>query len=890
MQALGLNEIREKYLVFFEKKGHLRLPSFSLVPQNDPSILLINAGMTPMKPYFTGQEIPPSKRVTTCQKCIRTPDIDRVGLTSRHGTFFEMLGNFSFGDYFKEEIIPWSWEFLTEELQIPEERLSVSVYFEDDEAYDIWHNKVGLPENKIFRMGKEDNFWEHGVGPCGPCSEIYYDRGVQYSCGKEDCSPGCDCDRFVEIWNLVFSQFDRQEDGSYLPLKQKNIDTGGGLERFACMMQGVDNLFEVDTVRSTLNKVCEISSKTYKQNEKDDIAIRVVTDHIRSTVMMIGDGITPSNTGRGYVLRRLLRRASRYGRLLGIKGLFLSELAEDVIANYKNAYPELEENRDFILTVIVKEEERFDRTVNQGMSMLEKEIENTLASNKSYLPSETVFLLHDTYGFPLDLTREIAKESGLDINEDDFYALMKVQRSRAREALLAKGESAWATLSLPSEIKDIERTNFVGYNNLEADCSLKYILAYDDENKEFSILHEASSDEHKELILIFDKTPFYAEGGGQIADQGYIDIGNGLSASVVNVSKPDDKIFLHRIILDEGEIRVGEIYHLVVDKDRRKKIAINHSCTHLLHYALRTELGTHVKQAGSYVGPDRLRFDFSHYEAISPEQLKNIENKVNSLILDNEKVITEVMSMSEAKETGAMALFNEKYGDNVRVVTMGPSKELCGGTHLSNTSEACYFRIVSEQSAAAGVRRIEAVTASMAFEMATKEKELLAQVATELKTQDSDILQKINRMREDIKSAERKIEKFNSIMAEEELKTIQDSIVKIASYSYVSAEVKSDTVDNLRDMADRVRDKYSPISILLVSTINDKLSFVSMVSKEIIENKSLYAGDIVKKAATAAGGGGGGRKDMAQAGAKDVSKISLAIKEAEEYMRDKLSD
>lgn len=888
MQALGLNEIRERYLRFFEGKAHLRLPSFSLVPKDDPSVLLINAGMTPMKPYFTGQVTPPSTRVTTCQKCIRTPDIDRVGLTSRHGTFFEMLGNFSFGDYFKEEIIPWAWEFLTEDLGIPAELLSVSVYFEDDEAYDIWHKKVGLPENKIFRMGKEDNFWEHGTGPCGPCSEIYFDRGERYGCASETCRPGCDCDRYVEIWNLVFSQFDRQEDGSYLPLKQKNIDTGGGLERFACMMQGVDNLFEVDTVRSTLDRVCEIAGKTYHADAKDDVAIRVVTDHIRSTVMMIGDGITPSNTGRGYVLRRLLRRAARYGRLLGIDGPFLCALAEDVILNYGEAYPELREHRSFILTVIEKEEQRFDRTIRQGMAMLERSLEDCRREGREELDAKIVFLLHDTYGFPLDLTREIAEESAIRIDETAFSVLMKEQKRRAQEALLAKGESAWTGLALPAEVDKNQKTEFTGYDRLESEAVLKNILLIPGEGQQLIAVEELSADDAREAILIFDRTPFYAEGGGQVGDRGVISSESGSVLRVLNTTKPDGRIFLHRVLPEEGQIRVGETYRLSVDRERRRAVARNHSATHLLHRALREILGSHVKQAGSYVGPDRLRFDFSHFEPIGAEELRSIEARVNRFILEDYPVTTELMSMEDAKKSGAMALFNEKYGERVRVVTMGPSKELCGGTHLSHSSEACYFRLISEQSVAAGVRRIEACTGAEAFRMAGEEKTLLASLAAEMKVQNTELPQRIERLREDLKQSEKKLRDMQQEKARAELGKTEDAVREVGAARRLVSAVRCESMEDLRELCETLRDRFAPAAVLLGAEIGDKLQFVCMVSEELIEKNALYAGELVKAAAQAAGGGGGGRKNMAQAGARDVGKMNEALLAAETLMCEKL--
>ncbi|MDO5733126.1 MAG: alanine--tRNA ligase [Eubacteriales bacterium] len=874
MQALGLNEIRERYLRFFESKGHLRLPSFSLVPKDDPSILLINAGMTPMKRYFTGQDKPPCTRVTTCQKCIRTPDIDQVGLTSRHGTFFEMLGNFSFGDYFKEEIIPWAWEFLTEDLEIPAERLYISVYHEDDEAYKIWHETIGIPEERIARLGKEDNFWEHGTGPCGPCSEIHYDRGEAYGSGAFGADAG---DRYVEIWNLVFSQFDRQEDGSYLPLKQKNIDTGGGLERFACVMQGVDNLFEVDTIRSILDHVCAIAGKTYKSNERDDVAIRVVTDHIRSTVMMIADGVTPSNTGRGYVLRRLLRRAARYGRLLGIDGLFLTQLAEDVIRMSGDAYPELREHHDYILTIIEKEEERFDRTIRQGMNLLERAIDSAKSANLSHLPSEDVFLLHDTYGFPYDLTREIASESGLELDELGFKKLMQAQKQRAHDALMAKGESAWSGLTLPAEVKKGSTTEFLGYCSEAEEAELEAILLFPEEGSELRFVEALSADEAEQAILIFDRSPFYAEGGGQVGDHGEIrSLDGDAKLFVENVTKPDGKLFLHRVRLLSGEISVGDRLHLEVDHERRMATARNHSSTHLLHKALRDILGEHVKQAGSYVGPDRLRFDFSHFSAIDRETLDAIEKHVNQAILDDAPVVTELMSMQEAKASGAMALFDEKYGDQVRVLTMGASKELCGGTHLKHTSQACYFRIISEQSVAAGVRRIEAVTGAAAMQLAHEDSTRIAALAQSLKTSEADLLERIEKLKEELKSRERELETIKREQEQEATSMLDSKVKQLANASVLVSSLSVDRADALRDACEHLRSKFAPAVIVLASEIKDKLAFCCMVSEPLIE-RGVFAGNIVKIAAQVAGGGGGGRKDMAQAGARDVSKLDESL-------------
>ena len=755
MQPLSLNQIREEFLAFFESKDHLRLPSFSLVPKNDPSILLVNAGMTPLKPYFTGAQAPPSPRVTTCQKCIRTPDIERVGKTSRHGTFFEMLGNFSFGDYFKLEIIPWAWEFCTKVLQIPESLLFVTVYEEDDEAWQIWHDVVGLPASKIFRLGKADNFWEHGTGPCGPCSEIYFDRGPEKGCGKPECQVGCDCDRYVEFWNLVFTQFNREEDGTYTHLSRKNIDTGAGLERVACIMQGVDSLFEVDTIRAILDYTCKKAGVSYGQDNKTDTAIRVITDHIRSTVMMIGDGIIPSNEGRGYVLRRLLRRAARFGRMLGIEGAFLHDIARIVIRESAAAYPELADRQEHLTKIIRIEEERFEETIQQGSAILESCITAARAENRSSLSGADVFRLHDTYGFPLDLTREIAAEQGLAIDETGFRSEMDRQKEMARKALREKAGSAWAQAELPESVRHLPATVFTGYDQL------------DDQGQILAILTDTPGDGQRQSDLaeagqivrvITDRTPFYAAAGGQVGDIGQI-VTDNARLTVQDTSKTHEGLVLHTALIEEGSLRAGETAALQVDAATRLSTARNHTVTHLLHKALRLVLGDHVTQAGSAVSPDRLRFDFNHYQALTAEEKLAVEQLVNEAILDNNRVTTRVMTLDQARQSGAMALFDEKYGDEVRVVRVGDfSQELCGGTHLRQSSEACLFRLVSEGGVAAGTRRIEGITGYKAWE-SVREQEALLQLSTSLlKVQPADLPVKIGQLLDNARRLEKELE------------------------------------------------------------------------------------------------------------------------------------
>lgn len=878
MEPLGLNEIREKYLSFFESKGHLRLPSFSLVPNNDPSVLLVNAGMTPLKPYFTGAQTPPSLRVTTCQKCIRTPDIERVGHTARHGTYFEMLGNFSFGDYFKKEIIPWAWEFCTEVLKMPADRLYPSVYIEDDEAYAIWRDDVGVPEDHLTRLGKADNFWEHGTGPCGPCSEIYFDRGIEYGCGSPDCKVGCECDRYIEFWNLVFTQFNREEDGTYTPLAKKNIDTGAGLERFACIMQNVDNLFEVDTIRKILDTVCQKARVDYGKDPKTDIAIRVITDHVRSTTMMISDGVLPSNEGRGYVLRRLLRRASRYGRLLGIKDLFLTEIAAVVVELNKEAYPVLLEKQTYIMTVIRKEEEAFLRTVEQGTDILNVYITDAKEKGLTTLAGDQVFRLHDTFGFPLDLTREIAQDEDLTIDEAGFQTAMKMQRESARAATKAKTGTAWGGKELPAELlQDTSATEFVGYEQQSAAGTLLYLLKEDEEST-LQMVPEAFAGD--KVIGIFDRTPFYATSGGQMTDVGVV-MTPGFYAHVTSVEKDAAGKFLHSLTVNEGTLRAGEELSMRVSGNQRMSIARNHTATHILQKALRTVIGDHVEQSGSLVSADRLRFDFTHFQPLTEAELHQIEDMVNEVVFADMPVITRVMKIEEARKLGAMALFGEKYGNVVRVVTIGDqespySREFCGGTHLTHTSQASQIRILSETGVASGIRRIEAVTGAAAYALARSTQETLDAACASLKTTQDQLVRRIRATMADVKN----LEKEMSLMQEQKSAGIAEELADMADVmngvSVVVASVETEDADALRITADQVRDRFDAGVVLLAAEKDGKLLFVAMATAAAMA-KGIHSGNIIREVAKAAGGGGGGRPDMAQAGGRDAVKLPDAL-------------
>ena len=868
MKWTSLNELREKYLSFFESKGHKRLPSFPLVPINDKSLLLINSGMAPMKKYFTGEEIPPSKRVTTCQKCIRTPDLERVGITARHGTFFEMLGNFSFGDYFKDEAIPWAWEFLTVTLEIPKDLLWPSIYEQDEEAYEIWVNKIGVDPSHVVRLGKADNFWEHGSGPCGPCSEIYFDRGEKYGCGSPDCKPGCDCDRFMEIWNNVFSQFNNDGNGNYTELAQKNIDTGMGLERLACVMQGVDNMFEVDTIRKVIDKVCEISGKTYGADAKDDISIRVITDHSRSAMFMIADGVIPSNEGRGYVLRRIIRRACRHGKLLGINRPFLTETVTTSIEESCGAYPELSAKKDYILKVISMEEERFDATVDAGLSILSNLIRGALAEHADVISGEEVFKLYDTFGFPLDLTKEIVAESNLNIDEDTFNSLMLQQKQRAREARANIG--GWDESS-KSLLSDLPKTEFTGYTDYRSKAKVIAILS---DNGSVDSVNEG------ECSIILDRTPFYGEGGGQIGDTGTI-YSDGFIANVYDTKKTDG-IYIHIATVVNGTLKVGDEVYADIEDARRDAICRNHSAAHLLQAALRSVLGTHVEQAGSFVNDKICRFDFTHFAALTSDEIRKIEALVNANILVANEIVTKETDIETARAEGAMALFGEKYGSVVRMVKMGAfSTELCGGTHCNNTGKIGLFKIVSESSVAAGVRRIEAVTGLGVLRLIAEKDELLAEAASELKVQNvSDIVKKAAALQNELHNAKKEIDILNSKLASTKLNGILSSAKQIGAVKLISARLDDMQIDAARALADDIKAKYADTVAVLAVLSDGKLNFIAVAGKDAIA-AGAHAGKLVGAVASVCGGKGGGRPDNAMAGGKDLDKVDEALLAAE---------
>ena len=877
MQWTGLNELREKYLHFFETKDHLRLGSFPLVPKDDPSLLLINSGMAPMKKWFLGQEEPPRHRVTTCQKCIRTPDIERVGITARHGTFFEMLGNFSFQDYFKEEVIPWAWEFLTETLEIPAEKLYISVYLDDDEAYDIWTKKVGIPEDHMVRFGKEDNFWEHGSGPCGPCSEIYFDRGVEYGCGKPTCGPGCDCDRFMEIWNLVFSQFDSDGKGHYERLPRPNIDTGMGLERLACVMQGVGNLFEVDTVQSVLHHVEHIADKTYGQNEKTDISIRVITDHIRSCTFMVSDGILPSNEGRGYVLRRLLRRAARHGRLLGIQGPFLVDLVETVIQSSESAYPELREHAAYIKKVIGTEEANFARTIDAGMNILSNLIDAMEKAHQHVLSGLDAFKLNDTFGFPLDLTREIAAEQGLEVDEEGFHAEMTKQKERARSERLKKNISGWSADLFGA--LDAAPTVFTGYDTL-TDTGVVVALS-DEETLTDGI---ATDDQAKEgVLVVLDKTPFYAEMGGQVADHGVL-TGDNCTLRVLDVKKTPKGYFVHTCVLESGYVRVGDTLTAQVDKEYRWAIARNHTATHLLQAALREVLGDHVHQAGSYQDAHVTHFDFTHFSAVTPEELAQVERIVNEKIFDAMDVDVRSMPLDEAKKMGAMALFGEKYGEIVRVVDVcGWSTEFCGGTHVKNTAQIGCFKIISEASVAAGIRRIEAVTGKNLLMRANANELVLRSTAAALKANNvADLAGRAEAVMAENKALHKELDNVKAEVAAAKVQSLFENAEEVNGVRIIAAYFAGTASGTLRGMCDTLREKaVKPVLAVLVGSEGEKITMAVSVNK-LAQEKGLKAGNIVKELAAIAGGKGGGKPDFAMAGLKDPNKIDEALHAAAE--------
>ena len=874
MQWTGLNELREKYLSFFESKGHLRLDSFPLVPKNDPSLLLINSGMAPMKKWFLAQEEPPRHRVTTCQKCIRTPDIERVGITARHGTFFEMLGNFSFQDYFKDEVIPWAWEFLTSDewMAIPKDRLHISVYEEDDEAYDIWTKKVGIAPDHMVRLGKEDNFWEHGSGPCGPCSEIYFDRGPEYGCGKPTCGVGCDCDRYMEIWNLVFSQFDADGKGHYERLARPNIDTGMGLERLACVMQGVDNLFEVDTVQSVLHHVEHIANKTYGEDDKTDISIRVITDHIRSCTFMVSDGILPSNEGRGYVLRRLLRRAARHGRMLGITRPFLVELVETVIQSSESAYPELREHDAYIKKVIGTEEANFARTIDAGMNILNNMIDGLEKAHEHLLKGLDVFKLNDTFGFPLDLTKEIAAEQGIEIDEEGFHAEMTKQKERARAERLKKNISGWSEDLFGA--LDAEPTVFTGYETL---CDTGVVVALSDEETLTDAI--ATDEEAKDgVLVVLDKTPFYAEMGGQAADHGMLNSAD-CSLRVLDVKKTPKGYYVHTCVLESGIVKVGDHLTAQVDKEYRMAIARNHTATHLLQAALREVLGDHVHQAGSYQDAEITHFDFTHFSAVTPEELARVQKIVNDKIYESMNVTVREMPIEEAKKLGAMALFGEKYGKVVRVVDIeGWSTEFCGGTHVKNTAQIGGFKIVSEASVAAGIRRIEAVTGRNLLIRANLQEAMLHTVANTLKANNVTALPvRAEAVMAENKALAKELEEIKAQVAASKVTSLFDNAEEIGGVKIASAYFTGTTGDTLRGMCDTIRDKaVKPAVAVLVGKAEDKITMAVTVTKQAQE-KGLKAGALVKEIAAIAGGKGGGKPDFAMAGLKDETKIDEAL-------------
>ena len=872
----GLNELREMFLSFFESKGHLRLPSFSLVPQNDKSILLINAGMTPMKPWFKGEEEPPRRRVCTCQKCIRTGDIENVGKTARHGTYFEMLGNFSFGDYFKHEAIAWSWEFLTEVVGLEPDRLYPSIYLDDDEAFDIWNKEVGIPAERIFRFGKEDNFWEHGSGPCGPCSEIYYDRGPEYGCGKPGCTVGCDCDRYIEIWNNVFSQFDNDGHGHYTELKQKNIDTGMGLERLACVCQNVDSLFDVDTVMNITHKVSQLTGAHYGETEKRDVSLRVITDHIRSATFMICDGILPSNEGRGYVLRRLLRRAARHGKLLGVNDPFLYQVVDTVIHENEGQYPDLREKQTYITKVIRTEEENFGRTIDGGMKIFSDLLAEHKQKLEKIFSGADAFRLYDTFGFPIDLTMEMAADEGLSVDENAFQKLMQEQKERAREARKALGDLGWAGVEFG---KDVPATEFVGYDHSECDAKIVAIVADEELREEVAAGAEA--------VVVLDQSPFYAEMGGQVADHGTI-TADGVVFTVADVQKNKGGKFMHYGRLAQGVLHVGDTVHAAIDMERRKAIQRAHSTTHLLDAALKKVLGDHVHQAGSLVEPDRLRFDFTHFEAISPEELRQVEELVNDAVLEGYPVVTEVLPIEEAKKKGAVAMFGEKYGETVRVVEMsGFSVEFCGGTHVDNTAKAGPFRIKSESSVASGVRRIEATCGKLSLKAMESSQGVLSRAAQFLKTAPSGLLERMEQQANEMKQLRQALEKFKAEASLGEARQFLASAKTVKDLHVLATTRNGVDTAELRTMGDFLRDK-DPKAVAVIASINgEKITFLAVCGKEAVA-RGIKAGDLVRHVSAICGGKGGGKPDSAMGGGSDPLKVDDALASVDDFVSEKL--
>lgn len=877
MQQMGLNEIRSKFLKFFESKDHYLKESASLVPQNDKSLLLINSGMAPLKNYFAGVEVPPSVRMTTCQKCIRTGDIENVGKTARHGTFFEMLGNFSFGDYFKEQSISWGWEFVTQHLNIPEEKVWVTVYEEDDEAFGIWENQIKIPKERIVRLGKDDNFWEIGIGPCGPCSELYFDRGEEYGCDNPDCKPGCDCDRYLEFWNHVFTQFNRDEEGNYGQLEHKNIDTGMGLERMACIMQGVDTIFDVDTIKHILNTVEKMANVEYGKGGKTDVSIRIITDHIRAVSFLVADGVLPSNEGRGYVLRRLLRRAARHGKLLGIKENFLYKLVDEVIKVSGEAYPELVEKESYIKKVIRIEEEKFNETIEQGMEILASYIVDLKKNGETTLSGENAFKLYDTYGFPIDLTQEILEEEHLSIDEEAFNEEMNKQRERARSARGNMDGESWKEDPL-SKLDSSVASTFEGYFELENSGIIKAIV------KDNELVDSAVAGD--KVIIVLDKTTFYPEGGGQAGDAGLlVNKNEDIVVEVIDTKKGANNTIKHIGIVKSGMINTGEKLSTIVDKEIRMASARNHSATHLLHKALKEVLGEHVNQAGSLVTSERLRFDVTHFEAITKEELKVIEEKVNDVILESLNITCENMSINDAKNKGAMALFGEKYGDEVRVVSMGDySIELCGGTHLTNTSQIGMFKILSEGGVAAGVRRIEAITGRAVYNYLKEKEEIISNVCSNLKTKEDSLSQKVTSLIEENKSLSKELHDMKTKMSLQAVDSVLDSKLDVNGVNLVTTKFEGMDMNTLKEVADNLRDKLVSGVVVLANTTDDKLNLVATATKDAVD-KGVHCGNIVKSIAQIAGGKGGGRPNMAQAGAPDVSKVDEALNHASEVLK-----
>lgn len=867
MKQLGANEIRKRFLDFFESKGHIVHPSFPLVPQKDKSLLLINAGMAPLKPYFAGIEEPPGNRMATCQKCIRTGDIENVGKTARHATFFEMLGNFSFGDYFKKEAIVWGWEFVTKYLELPEDKIWASVYEEDDEAYEIWRKEINMPEDRIVRLGKADNFWEIGLGPCGPCSELYFDRGEKYSCGSEDCKPGCECDRYVEFWNYVFTQYDKDEEGNYNPLPNPNIDTGMGLERIACIMQGVDSIFDIDTMQHILKGVCEITSAEYNKDEKTNVSIRIITDHIRSVAFLIGDGVLPSNEGRGYILRRLLRRAARHGKLLGVNKPFLYELVDRVAKEYGETYEELVEKNAYIKKVIKVEEERFMETIDQGIEILNSYIEELESENEKVLSGENAFKLYDTYGFPLDLTKEILEEKGLSLDEKNFEDEMEKQRNRAREARVGADTEGWKEDVFAGLDKEIN-TDFKGYNSFELEGKVLVIV------KDGEVVKEATKE--NEATVILDETVFYGEGGGQVGDVGTL-YNETTKLTVLDTKKGPNNQIHHIVKIEEGSINVGDTVKAKIDINTRMGSARNHTATHLLHKALKEVVGDHVNQAGSLVTPDRLRFDFTHFESLTKEQIAKIEENVNTQILNGSNVETFETSIDEAKNLGAEALFGEKYGDVVRVVKVGNySTELCGGTHVINSGQIGLLKILSENGVAAGVRRIEAVTGVEAHKYVNKTVETINKIAKTLKTQTQNVIERVNDLSDELKDKDKEINKLKSQLANNSTGDLLNNAETINEVKTIVSAIEAEGMDDLRKVGDALKEKIDSGVIVLAASNNGKVNFVAMATKDTV-SKGVHCGNIVREAAKVTGGGGGGRPDMAQAGGKNPEKIEEAL-------------